>query len=160
MENKYKNGKIYKIVDNTNNNIYIGSTIQILEERLSKHKCKNSTCISRNIIENGDFEIILIKDYPCNSKEELEEEEQKYIDIYECINKNRAYTGLTRKEYDKERYEKNKDKKKEYDKKRYEKNKEYKKEKILCECGCMINRSGIARHRKSQKHIKKAICLI
>ncbi len=31
-ENKYENGKIYKIVDNTNGDIYIGSTIQTLKK--------------------------------------------------------------------------------------------------------------------------------
>ena len=35
---KYQNGKIYKIVDNTNDNVYIGSTINSLNVRLSKHE--------------------------------------------------------------------------------------------------------------------------
>ena len=39
MENeRYQKSKIYKIVDNTNNNIYIGSTCEpILSRRLAKH---------------------------------------------------------------------------------------------------------------------------
>ena len=33
----YANGKIYKIIDNTNNNIYYGSTCQKLKERKAQH---------------------------------------------------------------------------------------------------------------------------
>ena len=34
----YQDGKIYKIVDNTNNNVYIGSTCEpTLARRLAKH---------------------------------------------------------------------------------------------------------------------------
>jgi hypothetical protein len=36
---RYKNGKIYKIVDNTNGNVYIGSTCEpTLAHRLTKHR--------------------------------------------------------------------------------------------------------------------------
>ena len=35
---KYIDSKIYKIIDNTNQNIYIGSTIQSLRQRLSGHE--------------------------------------------------------------------------------------------------------------------------
>jgi len=85
MENKYSRGKIYKIIDNTNGNIYIGSTIQDLNIRLNEHRrpCRN---VSREIIKNGDYKIELIKNYPCINKFELEEEEAKYIREYKCIN--------------------------------------------------------------------------
>lgn len=84
MSNKYKNGKIYKIVDNTNDNVYIGSTIETLKERLRKHHRLN--CSSREILKNGDYDIILIEDYPCNSKQELELRERYYIENNECVN--------------------------------------------------------------------------
>ena len=35
--NKYRNGKIYKLIDLTNDNIYIGSTIETLDRRLKRH---------------------------------------------------------------------------------------------------------------------------
>ena len=55
--NKYNKGKIYKIVDNTNGNVYIGSTIQTLSQRLGGHET-NLNCSSRDIIANGDYDII------------------------------------------------------------------------------------------------------
>ena len=155
MENKYSRGKIYKIVDNTNGNIYIGSTIETLKERLRKHIQKKD-CACKNIFENDDYKIELIKDYPCESEEELNIEEQKYINEIDCINKNRAYrTEEEEKEY-KRGY------RKEYNKKYYEKNKkeynEKRKEKILCnDCNSMIRKSDISAHRKTQKHIN-SIC--
>ena len=80
----YNNGKIYKIVDNTNGNIYIGSTIQTLKERLRKHHRLN--CSSREIIRNGDYDIILIEDYPCESEEELKLRERYFIENNDCVN--------------------------------------------------------------------------
>ena len=76
--NKYQEGKIYKIVCNITNEIYYGSTIQTLEKRLISHKTRKS-CVSRNIINRDNYKIELIKDYPCNSRYELEKEEGKYI---------------------------------------------------------------------------------
>ena len=90
MENeydpRYQEGKIYKIVCNITGEVYIGSTIEkYLCDRLGTHK-GHKDCVSRNIINRGDYKIELIKDYPCNSKKELEEEEGKYIRNNTCIN--------------------------------------------------------------------------
>ena len=38
MENKYQKGQIYKIVDIGYNKCYIGSTIESLSNRMSKHR--------------------------------------------------------------------------------------------------------------------------
>lgn len=84
---KYDNGKIYKIVDNTNGNIYIGSTIQSLYKRKSQHKELRNKCMSKLIIKNGNYDIILIENYPCKSKEELLKRERHYIENTDCINK-------------------------------------------------------------------------
>ena len=166
MENKYQQGKIYKIVCNITSEVYYGSTIETLNDRLSNHKYKKN-CICRNIIERGNYKIELIKDYPCNSKYELEEEECKYIRENECINI--AIPHRTKKEWyqdnkekisekQKEWREDNKEKYKEYDKNRnrnnYEKNKDKLLEKVKCECGVIITKSNIRTHRKTKKHIK------
>ena len=61
-------------------------------------------------------------------------------------------------QYQKEWCEKNYKHKKEQQKEYYNKNKDEmnlkKNQKITCECGCESRRGHIARHRKSQKHIK------
>jgi hypothetical protein len=105
--NKYNKGKIYKIVDNTNGDVYIGSTIQTLKERMISHK-HNKNCSSINIIKNGDYNIILVENYPCNSKKELETRERYYIENNECINE--RIPGRTTKE----RYQDNREKILEY----------------------------------------------
>ncbi len=117
--NKYTNGKIYKLIDNTNNNIYIGSTIQTLKRRLECHMLMD--CASKEIIKNGNYKIELIEDYPCNNDEELRKQEQYYIDNNKCINIKNAYTDT--KEYKKEYY-------KEYNKKYYIDNYEKEKKRI------------------------------
>ncbi len=151
MENKYQEGKIYKIVCNITSEIYIGSTIETLKERVRKHNV-NKNCVSRNIIERGDYKIELIKDYPCNSKYELEEEETKYIKNNKCINKNLPHRTQQQYLIDNREIHNNKQKK------FYQDNKEQikiqKKEKVLCECGVLIRKSNILVHRKSLKHIK------
>lgn len=122
---KYDNGKIYKLIDNTNGNIYIGSTIQSLSKRKSQHKrdtiSGRNKCKSKSIINNGDYDMILIENYPCKSKEELLMRERYYIDNTDCINQVRCYIS--------------KDEKKEYDKNWYESNieyvKDYKKDLLL-----------------------------
>ena len=45
----YQNGKIYQIIDNTNNNIYIGSTCEpTLARRLSGHVRKYKSYLKDN----------------------------------------------------------------------------------------------------------------
>jgi len=40
MDNKYQRGQIYKIVDVGFNTCFIGSTIEPLSKRMSKHRSK------------------------------------------------------------------------------------------------------------------------
>jgi len=133
--NKYENGKIYKIVCNITNEIYIGSTIENLTRRLKRHMSKKD-CLSKNIIERGDYKIELIRNYPCNNRIELLWEERRHIDNNNCINTERP---ITTKE---EQIE-------------YRKNwrKENKNIKINCECGSIIQKQELARHKKSKKHL-------
>ena len=171
-DNKYQQGKIYKLVCNITNEIYIGSTIDTLNSRLNNHKQRKS-CVSRNIINRGDYKIELIKDYPCNSKKELEEEESNYIRNNICINKqipNRTdkewrETNKEKLKQDKKNWWKNnkEEKKNTYNKNQrewYEKNKEEINKKITCECGALVNRRYLLEHKKTMKHIKKMQCII
>lgn len=98
----YQDGKIYKLVGG--GKTYIGSTTQRLSKRKSEHKKKNHMCMSKEIINEPDCDIILIEKYPCECKEELHSRERYWIENTECINK--IIPLRTKKEY----YEDNKEK--------------------------------------------------
>ena len=68
---RYERGKIYKIYSKMGDVTYYGSTIQTLNSRLTKHKSdikKGKYCNSQDVIKYPDHKIILIEEYPCNSK--------------------------------------------------------------------------------------------
>jgi hypothetical protein len=98
----YQLGKVYKVVDNTNQNIYVGSTCkEYLSQRLAGHvsnykrylKVKKGYTTSFDIIKNNDYEIVLLESYPCNSKDELTARERFYIDTLDCVNTIRPFSS-------------------------------------------------------------------
>ena len=99
-----------------NDNIYC----YLYKKILSKWKTQfyNKYVTSYKVIENGDCSIILLENYPCENKEQLNARERFYIETIECVNKN--IPTRTIKEY----YEKNKDMILEQKKQYYEKNKD------------------------------------
>ena len=117
----YSNGKIYKVINTQHEIIYIGSTVQTLSCRFSKHTHKG----------NGN-KIVLIEKFPCSCKEELLKKEQEIIEQNDnLLNKYRAYNSEEynknyKVEYDKQYRIDNIEKKKMYDKKWNENNKEKK----------------------------------
>jgi len=56
--------------------------------------------------------------------------------------------------YDKEYYERSKEKILNQSKKWYNENKAEYYSKIQCECGCMIQKPTLKRHQRSKKHLK------
>jgi len=103
---KYQSGKIYKIVCNITEQIYIGSTTQPLNRRLSQHRSyskkhsegiKNRFCTSHHIIKGGDYHIELIENYPCDTKKELNRREGCVQLNTVCVN--RIIAGRTSKEW-------------------------------------------------------------
>jgi hypothetical protein len=165
MEEKLKVGKIYKLIDNTNGNIYIGSTTQKLNQRLNEHKSDYRTYLngkrhyttSFNIIKNNDYKIELIQFVIFKNKKELHQRERYYIENNICVNK--CIPTRTKKEYHNgERY---KEYRKKYDKEYYKEyyidNKDQIKErnkiKYQCECGLSIRIDGKQRHFKTNIHI-------
>lgn len=99
----YKNGRIYKLVCNITGLKYIGSTCQPLYKRLAGHvsayKAGNKQGLtSINIISNGNYKIVLIENYPCNSKEELIRRERYHIEALECVNHNKPIIHLEEKQ--------------------------------------------------------------
>lgn len=95
-------GKIYKIISAQTTGVYIGSTTQSLNDRLNNHKADykrypNKEFSSFNIIKYNDAQIILIENYPCNTKQELFTREQYYIDTMDCINKKNSISTREQK---------------------------------------------------------------
>jgi hypothetical protein len=99
----YSKGKIYKIVCNVTELIYVGSTCEkYLSNRLAGHltafkryqqgKCRHIT--SFKIIENHDYYIELIENYPCKDKYELLKRERFHSDSVQCINKRHECTFI------------------------------------------------------------------
>jgi len=120
----YQNGKIYRIVCNVSGKQYIGSTISLLNVRLSQHKKAvkdGKNCSSKIVLENNDCNIILLEDYPCERKEQLLQRERFYIETIDCVNKKiptrtQHEWYLDNKEVFAKRYQDNKDKLIEYQK--------------------------------------------
>ena len=117
------------------------------------HYIRTLDCVNKFIPDRTE------KEYYEDNKEHIKEQHKKYREN----NKEKI------KEYNKEYYENNKEYVKEYrinnkeklkeQKKEYCENnkeylKEYKSEKITCECGCETTRNHLARHKRSQNHIK------
>jgi hypothetical protein len=122
---KYENGKIYKIVSNQTEKIYVGSTCSPLFKRLYQHRSNYKRFLdggyhfvsSFEIVKFEDNDIQLIENYPCNSKEELHAREGFHIRQLDCTNKQVA--GRSDKQY----RDDHKEKAKEYFKQYYEDNK-------------------------------------
>jgi hypothetical protein len=90
MVNNYNNGKIYYIICNTTGLRYYGSTCGPLNVRLYKHRYDYKGFIglgnvtrnyrsSAEILINDNYEIILFKDYPCETRKQLQDEEKKVM---------------------------------------------------------------------------------
>ncbi len=78
----YQLGKIYKIVNDVNDIVYIGSTCNpLLSTRMSQHRASSKVATTTplysamNELGVHSFRILLIKPFPCNNKSELEAEE-------------------------------------------------------------------------------------
>jgi len=93
-QNKYRNGKIYKIVSDNTNLIYVGSTVNTLSYRLSRHMSaykkyyedRGNYVSSFDILEKGEYEIILIENFPCETKKELLFRERFWQEEIPCVN--------------------------------------------------------------------------
>ena len=157
----YNKGCIYMIKSNQdfdNENVYIGSCCNFTRRKCChKTRCNNPNDKSYNlklyqtIRDNGGWDewvMLKLHDFPCNEKYELNLEERRVIDLYKSkLNMNVPLRN------NKEYYEDNKEHINEKHKKYYEDNKEKINEKITCECGSIVKKRCIARHRKSLKHI-------
>jgi hypothetical protein len=135
----YSQAKVYKIVDNTNGNLYVGSTCEItLARRLAEHFKKFNQYLngkyryvtSFQILQNKNYSIVLLEQCEnITSRDELKSRERHYIETLNCVNKyiplrtNKEWR-IDNKEKLMEYYENNKDIISEKRKAHYETNKD------------------------------------
>ena len=193
----YNKGKIYAIIPNgvkledTDGDVYIGSTAFVnLQTYFKSHhvndyvyKTATMRKSSKLLFEKFGIEgceIILIENYACENRKELERKEGEYQRKIKCVNiriagRNRQefqienrdrlreidrLRNLNRLEYNHKRsaeyYQKNKAAVSERKKELYKINKEVirekNKERIVCECGTNCSRNDKTRHIKTKKH--------
>ena len=91
----YSKGKIYKIVNDIDDYVYVRSTIEILSSRMAKHRHRairqtdNKANLYQHMRKYGfnHFQIILIRNVPCDNKEELLKEERIEFELLQSANK-------------------------------------------------------------------------
>ena len=146
----YSKSIIYKIEHTDKPElVYVRSTTDFVKRKYQhKSDCKNKNKKSYNlklyqiIRDNGEwesFKIMIICEFPCNSKTELIIEEEKHRkELQTTLNSYSAYNTV----------EDILNKRKEYIKN----NKDKRKEKITCECGSMFLLRDKLRHERTIKH--------
>jgi hypothetical protein len=147
----YQRGKIYAIICRKTGRRYIGSTCEpTIAKRMAKHvsdfknwKEGKLRCMSYDIIKDGDYHIVLLELYPCNSRDELRMCEQKHIDACECVNKYNAFISK------KERLEQIKKYREQNCDEIAEKQKKNRNQRICCPiCQKEMNKSSLTQHKK------------
>lgn len=164
----YQNGRIYKIVNETND-IYIGSCCVELYKRYYYHKCKKSNkCSSKSMI-NIYSQIVLIENYECKNREQLLMREQYWIDYhknntdYNVVNRHKSYRSKEelkeyQKQYQKEHYDKeynNKNQKNYYQRhkeKEKERQKQYQLKTNKCKLWRLKNKDKIKEYQKERTY--------
>ena len=102
--NKYSKAKIYKLVNNVDDKIYVGSTTCSLAQRKAGHKTdakralKRPVCKHFNEIGWTNVEIVLLENYACTSLAELTARERKWIDKLKPV-LNITLPGRTQAQY-------------------------------------------------------------
>jgi group I intron endonuclease len=171
----YAVSKIYKLSNNVDSAIYIGSTCNALRKRKCEHKTKSVKFPDRQVYKHlnavgwVNVEIILIESYPCINKDELHKRERYWIDLLKPeLNKNiptrtqkewleyfKQYSKQRREanpQCDKQYRENNKDNKKQYD----IQYRNQKKDMRTCICGSTYNHNKLSartRHYNTDIHI-------
>ena len=112
-----------------------------------------------NTYEKGNYDIVLIEEYPCQNKDQLHSRERFYIESIKCVNK--IIPTRTVKEYNELNKESMTIKRKEYREKNSDKIKAYRElireernAKSKCECGGKYTKANFCKHIKTDYHQK------
>ena len=131
----YHKGKIYKILNTIDNEIYVGSTCELLSQRMARHRSTMKSIphlkLYKHMHELGveHFYIELIEDCPCDRNEELVKREGEIIRSIGTLNKNgtiniKENSKGYHRQYDRQYYQDNLETRKEQKHIWYEQNKE------------------------------------
>ena len=170
----YANGKIYKIVSDQTEKCYVGSTTKkYLSDRMSNHRNdrkryqlgKQHYVTSYEILKYDDCKIILLENYPCQSKDQLHARERHYIENLNCVNKviptrkmkeyyqdNKESIAKQMKEYREINKESIAKHKKKYRQTNKEEIQAHRSKVESCECGMTYTHAHKLRHEKTAKH--------
>ena len=173
--NVYKNAVVYKIVNNRDDKIYVGSTCMSLYDRMYKHLSDSKRREKmRNVYDHlnsigwdnvwGE----ILEHYPCNSREDLRIRERYWFDeLHPELNTRKPFTTKKEKQENmnklkREFWYKHRDvlleKKRIYAQANREHINQKKKEVMLCSaCNCNICINHKTRHERTLKHIKNFI---
>ena len=161
-ENKYKTAKIYKIWSTCGDKIYIGSTCKkYLCQRMVDHRTqykiwKNTNkkfVSSYSIFDDYGIDncfIELIESKKCQSKDEMNQLEGKYIRELNCVNKN--ISGRKKHDWNIDNKNHVSNYNKDYAEKNREKIQQRNNQKVTCVCGSIYNYNGKLRHFNTIKH--------
>jgi len=165
----YSRGRIYKIVCDGSDKIYIGSTTKkYLSSRMVAHRAeykKGKNCTSsRELFDKGNCSIVLLENFSCTSKDELRQRERYYFDLFKSVvvNKNRpSITDAERVESNsvanRNYYIQNRESHLQNVRKYYIENKdtilEKRKQQITCECGGKHTNHSKSKHLATKMHL-------
>ena len=182
----YKNAKIYQLVNDITDDVYIGSTCQPLSKRIAEHRASmrskrdSHLKLYQKMLEIGveHFNIYLVKETPCENKEQLRAIEGEYIRERGTLNghiagRNMKTHGKEMNDIHREKYREvrqsytinNKDKlteygqkyrndrKEELNQKERDRYTEMTKIKLTCTiCGAKHNKKNTPLHFRSRRH--------
>jgi len=122
----------------------------------------NASMNSKKAFSSEDDKKQQQKQYNEANRDKIKEDCKKYYEanrdkIKERRKEYRKANQDKIKEQDKKYREASRDKRKEYEKANRVKINEQKKEKVTCECGCVVSREFLSKHKKTTKH-KQLIC--
>ncbi len=163
----YSHAVIYKLVckDVDIKDCYVGSTTNFrIRKNSHKSSCNNEKSKQHNmyvykfIRDNGgmeNFQMILVENYPCESKLELESRERSWVELLSA-KLNKSIPTRSGREYHKVYDAQHKEEKKAYNKMYSEINKETINKKAaeqqLCVCGGWHSRAHKCQHAKTTRH--------
>lgn len=145
-----KKGIIYMIKCNITGEVYYGSSLSSIEERMRKHRAPSNHCISKQIIERGDYTYNVVLECYVPNKIELLKIENMFIKNNLCINTKVAYQS----EEDVKKYQNNYYTINIKIRKAYFKNYRKKSPTIQCPCGSKFKQYHKKRHERSKRHIR------